>query len=192
MYSQRWSPGLRQGDIFGEVAFPLTTAQLRQTTPASSWLAPGAGQTQVRAVEVPVKPVLAVVLSHDCEFNENKRDQFLVARTRGLDPRHTEDELDELRAGNRAEERAREGLPLALDTFFLEPLAGVFDAPRLVDFCTITAFPMTVCEEARQVKKAELEHEHRVLLREKVALFFSREADDVPDEEKEDAPTFVG
>jgi hypothetical protein len=38
---------------------------------------------------------------------------------------------------------------------------------------------MTLADEARGVKKAELDDEHRVLLREKVALFLSREADDV-------------
>jgi hypothetical protein len=189
VYCGRWSPGLRQGDIFGQVLFPLAVAKLRQTSQAGAWLA---GEDQAtHALEMPAKHVYAVVISHDCEFNEGKRDQFLAARIRQLDPRLTEDQLQELRSGNEAAARAEAGETVAIDTFYLDPLPGVFDEPRLVDFCTITPFPMKVATAACTLKRAELEHEDRVRLREKLALFVGRTAEDVPEDQKFDAPSEV-
>jgi hypothetical protein len=141
---------------------------------------------QASAVEVPTKVVYAIVISHDCEFNEGKRDQFLAARTRQLDPRLEDDEIDALRLGNRILDATATEVSIAVDTFFLEPIPGRFEEPRIVDFCTITPFPMKLLNEAMRCKCAELQQEHRVYLREKLALFFGRQADDVPEDQKFD------
>jgi hypothetical protein len=168
----------------------LAVAKLRQTSQAGAWLA-GDGQA-INALEIPAKAVYAMVVSHDCEFNEGKRDQFLAARTRHLDPRLTEEELEELRSGNNAAARAEAGEAVAIDTFYLDPLPGVFETPRIVDFCTMTPFPTKLVSDAAKLKLAELEHEERVRLREKLALFVGRTAEDISNDEKFDAPLIGG
>jgi hypothetical protein len=45
---------------------------------------------------------------------------------------------------------------------------------------------MKLLNEAMRCKCAELQQEHRVYLREKLALFFGRQADDVPEDQKFD------
>ncbi len=43
-------------------------------------------------------------------------------------------------------------------------------------------------EDMLKLKRAEMEHEHRVLLREKLALFIARTQDDISDEDKVPIP----
>jgi hypothetical protein len=104
----------------------------------------------------------------------------------------SDEDVQTLRAGNDARRASAEGLSIAVDTFYLEPVPGRVAEPRIVDFCTITPFPMKVNEEALGRKVAEMEHGHRVLFREKIALFFGREAEDIPSSEKSDPPAPPG
>jgi hypothetical protein len=100
----------------------------------------------------------------------------------------SDDDIKALRAGNDARRAAAEAVSIAVDTFYLEPVPDRILDPRIVDLCTITPFPMKVQEEALSRKVAEMEHNHRVLFREKIALFFGREADDIPSSEKSEPP----
>jgi hypothetical protein len=124
------------------------------------------------------------VVSHDCEFNEDKRKHFLVAKVEVLPHELSDEELGMLRLENDIE---RAGAA-ALDTFYLDPIEGVFDRPRRINFCTITPFSTESAEEVRLFKRAELDQTTRVQLRTKLGYFFARAAEDVPDDEKIDAP----
>jgi hypothetical protein len=126
-----------------------------------------------------------MVISHDCEFNEGKRAQFLVARIERL-PTTTSAPVEDLLAANDLQVAAERGLSVWTDSFVLSPSVEVFgDAHhRRVNFCRVMSLPMKSQSEALTLKKAELEQSERERLRFKLAFFFGRQADDIPDEEK--------
>lgn len=186
MYSDRdrWSLRVRQGDVVGEIPFALPTKRAQfVATGAVTGLGLAAQSVIVQAA-----PRYVAIVSHDCEFNENKRDHFLVAQVERLRKDLTPEQLAELRDGNDAEAASMEGRNYPVDTFFLDPLAGVFEEPRRINFCTITPFAMSSLETMLEFKKAELDHATRVLLRRKLGVFFGRDAEDVPDDERAPAP----
>jgi len=186
VYSEKWSPGLRQGDLFGEVPFPFAKKSF-------AWITTGGlGQTLLpQSAQVEAQPRYAMVLSHDCEFNEGKRTHFLVARVESLSKSLTSDELEALRAGNDVESAADQGRPVALDTFVVDPIEHVFAEFRRVNFAAAVSFPMDMTDYALDCKKAELLQEHRVRLRRKLSYFFGREADDIPEDDKKPAPSLA-
>jgi hypothetical protein len=186
VYADRWSPGLRQGDVLGKVPFPLAKSGFRGLPDVGGLSGTGAGAPTQFLIEG--NPRYVMVVSHDCEFNEGKRTHFTVARIDSIDARTSDDELDILRLGNDVQRAAEEGKTIALDTFFLEPLRGAFDQPHRVNFATLVSIPMQLKSEAVKLKKAELEHAVRILLRRKLTFFFGRDADDIPDEAKRDRP----
>ncbi len=183
MYSGSWSPSLRQGDILGQIPFYSPTAT---ATFVSSALATGAEISATpTAAQVPVTYRYVVVLSHDCEFNVGKRSSFIVARLTNLRRDLSDEQRTELRAANDIVARARQGGTVgALDTFVVDPVAGAFAEEMQVDFVTVMSCPMKAAPEYMRLKRAEMLHEYRVMLRKKVALFFGRDADDIPDEDK--------
>ena len=166
----------------------MLSADLRQIARQSGWVAPedATGLETTGDVIVPCKEMLGIVLSHDCEFNEGKRSHFVMARVHR--PGGKDVDIDELRAGNDIRSAADDGRAVAYDTFLLEPCPEVFDEPHIANFPTMMSLPMKVRDVVLGLKRAELGHETRVQLREKVALFFGRAADDVPDGDKSDAP----
>lgn len=137
-------------------------------------------------IEQPALERYAVVLSHDCEFNDTKRTHFVIARLQDFGRNLDESAQQVIAASNRAlsppddEPEALERFEY-IDTFVMQPLIGCFDKLQLLAIPTMTALPMTAKSSVVELKKAELEHEHRVLLRRKLGFFFGREAeDDVP------------
>lgn len=182
MYSERWSPSLRTGDVVGPIRFPLLTGDLRVQAKVAS-LADAGGEAD--SFIVPAKQRYAVVLSHDCEFNEGKRDFFLLARLQRLPHRLPEQDLADLRASNDVEDRVKQGQEVAgLDSFVFSPLAGHFEEEHVSVFWSMTPIPMSRAQDLQAVKRAELEHATRLLLRKKLGLFFVRGSEDIPDEEK--------
>jgi hypothetical protein len=134
------------------------------------------------------KHYLAVV-SHCCEFNEGKRNKFLLARLKGVPGNLDDEERRALRLSNDVAKRAEGGEDIAgVDAFMVEPIPGAFEAEQVVAFTTITAFPMAMKNDLVKAKKAELDHATRVQFREKLAWFFGRVADDLPDAEKKEPP----
>jgi hypothetical protein len=170
--------------VVGKVPFPLPAKQARFV---SSGGATGLGLRAVEAL-VPTKDEYVAIVSHDCEFNEEKRKHFLVARIDDVSSKLTDEELEQLFRGNDIEAASAADEQFPLDTFMLDPLEGVFDRPRRINFCTITPYSIGAAAEMRKLKQAELEQETRALLRRKLGLFFARDAEDVPDEEKTDRP----
>lgn len=67
MYSERWSPGLRQGDIIGPMPMPIMGSDFTVGFRARSLIAPASGEADL-TVTIPAAKVLATVISHDCEF----------------------------------------------------------------------------------------------------------------------------
>jgi hypothetical protein len=198
----RWTPWLRQGDVFGPIYFPLQRSAYERIGPAAS---PAAAVIEPQAVggvepfstgpKVLIQTTLAyaMVVSHDCEFNPGKRNFFLAARVDRLphEARNDSALIDELRAGNDYRARSNEGNPIDMRAFFLEPIPNVLDdEPGYVaNFTSITPFSMKFKEDLLKLKRAEFEHSHREQLRTKLAVFFGRSGDDVSNELKVDRPT---
>lgn len=126
------------------------------------------------------------VVSHDCELNEDKRNKLLIARLQNVQGNLTEAQIEALWASNDVVARVEaDETVAAVDSFALQPLPGHFDRPQVVNFATTTPVPMSMKADLATVKKAELTHDFRVLLRKKLAWFFGRDGEDIPDEDKQ-------
>lgn len=191
MYSGSWSPSLRQGDILGPLPFLALKADVTLVT---SGLVTGAGVgAEVNALVVPVTSRYVAVLSHDCEFNVGKRSSFIVARLIAVRPDLTEEQLAELRAANDIVASAEDGGAYgALDTFVVDPVPEAFESLMQIDLVNVMSCPMKAAPEYLRSKRAEMLHEHRVMFRRKIALFFGREAEDVSEQEKRPPSEFLG
>ena len=188
MYSDRWSLVLRQGDIAGPISLPLLGTQFeilstaRSLTTEASAAAPG-------KILVDAAAVYIAVVSHDCEFNEDKRNKLLVARLQKVQGNLTDTQVQALWASNDVVARAeREETIAAVDSFVVEPLPGQFEDSQVINFATTTPLPMSMKQDLAETKKAEMTQDSRVLLRRKLAWFFGRDAEDVSDEEKRPKP----
>src|SRR4051812_14341204 len=106
MYSDRWSPGLRQGDVLGKVFFPALGAQF-QTVSTTASVVGGLSMPAIENVLVKGEQRFAIVISHDCEFNEDKRNRLLLARLESVPGNLKEDQLIALRASNDVESRSQ-------------------------------------------------------------------------------------
>jgi hypothetical protein len=187
VYSDRWSRRLRQGDILGPIPLPLMDANVAIGFQAKSLIAPAIGDRF--SVTMQAAKVLATVISHDCEFNEGKRNKLLVARLQGVQGNLNKEELQALRDSNDVQARSDADLPVAgVDAFLFAPLVGLFDDEHVANFATITPLPMKMMDELLGKKRSELTHDARVLFRRKLAWFVGRAADDIPDDEKYDPP----
>ena len=189
MYSYRWSPGLRQGDIVGEIFFPTLGSDIQVVTTTRS-LHPEVATATTDRVLVPGQPRFVVIVSHDCEFNEGKRNRLLVARIDSVPGNLTPQQINDLRESNDVRTRAEAGKTVAgADSFLLAPVPGAFNEEKVAVFTTITPLSMKMRDGLVERKRAEMDQEHRILFREKLAWFLGRAADDIEDEEKVDAPS---
>lgn len=187
MYTNRWSRDrLRQGDVIGKVFVPAVGATVRPVAKAQSLTSVSSTQPLQEVIVAGDWRYIAVI-SHDCEFNENKRNRFLVARIERVPGNLDVNERHALRASNDVEARAVASEDVAgVDSFLLDPIPGAFDEESVVAFTTITPLPTKLLGDYLKSKVAELEHEHRLLLRAKLAWFFGRFAEDVGDDAKFD------
>lgn len=188
MYADRWSRRLRQGDIVGPFPLPLMGKDVSLGFKSSTLIAPTPGDAPL-TVTMPAANVHVAIISHDCEFNEDKRNKMLVARLQGPQGNLTEEQWEALRASNDVLARSEAGLPVAgVDSFLVDPVPGLFDTEQVVSFSTITPLPMKMAGDLYKLKCAEMTHETRVRFREKLAWFVGRDGDDIPDDEKSDKP----
>jgi hypothetical protein len=188
VYADRWSPRLRQGDILGPLRLPLMGNQFTVGFSSSSLIEPEVGEGTM-TVTMPAEKMTVVVVSHDCEFNEDKRNKLLVARLQGIQKNLTEEQRADLRSSNDVQARAAAKLKVAgVDAFVFSAVPGLFEDEQVANFSTITPLPMKMKADLYGQKKAELDHTTRVLFRQKLAWFVGRTADDIPDEEKIDPP----
>ena len=149
MYADKWSPGLRQGDILGPIPLPLLGTNFDVVFEAKSLVAPAAGDGKLW-VTIPAERVVTTVISHDCEFNEGKRNKLLVARLQKPQGNLTDDQRQALRDSNNVQARADAGLDVtAVDAFLFDPLPGVFQEEQVANFATITPLPMKMAGELR-------------------------------------------
>ena len=187
MYSAKWSPGLRQGDILGPIPLPLLGTDFSVVIPSRTLIAPAAADKF--SVNIPAERMIVTVISHDCEFNEGKRNKLLVARLQKPRGNLTPEERQDLRYSNDVNARVDANLDIAaVNAFLFDPVAGVFEDEQVSNFETITALPMKMADDLRGQKRAELDQATRVLFRLKLAWFVSRAAEDIPEEEKVDPP----
>jgi hypothetical protein len=130
-----------------------------------------------------------VVASHDCEFNEAKRNRFLVARVEDVPGNLTPEQRVALRESNDVNARAEaEETVAGVDSFLLDPVPGAFDQESVAVFTMLLPFPMRLKDEFVSKKRAELEHDHRERFRAKLAWFFGRVGEDIDDDLKFDRP----
>jgi hypothetical protein len=199
VYSARWSPHLRQGDVIGPLPYPKLKSPPQKIAKPQGW---SVGAELLEFLELPADQRLAIIVSHDCEFTEARRAHFLIARVQDFAANLTPETRDAIRSANAAIEPAavnandqagvgeEEELGTSrelydyIDTFALDPLPGCFEEMQLVSFTTITSLPRTMIETVAGLKRAELEHQDRVLLRRKLGFFLGRDADDIADEKK--------
>lgn len=131
-----------------------------------------------------------MVISHDCEFTEAKRERFVVARIQDIsDRRSAEDKALLLKSNNPLpeEDDPNKERFAFIETYVLDPLEPCWGEPRIVDFTALLSLPRKpMFSWAKAMKRAELEHDCRLELRLKIAYFFGRdpEGDDLPDHEK--------
>jgi len=186
MYSELWSPRLRQGDVLGPLHLPLV-GRKQEVIAALEAVGSETGGAADRMI-VPAARRHVVVVSHDCEFNEAKRDRLLLARVQSV-PQSPGLDFDALRASNDIDARHAAGAPVVgVDNFVLDPLPEHFEEPQVVVFTTVTPYPAkNMLAELQRVKQAELLHSQRLLLRRKLAWFFLRGEEDVDEAEKRPA-----
>lgn len=143
-------------------------------------------------VIIDAEPRFVAVVSHDCEFNEGKRQRVLVARLQKVQGNLSADRLDHLRRSNDIEAQEARGETVAgVDSFVVPPLPGCFDDEQVIHFTTIMPLPMEMLDYLAERKWAELQHDERLRLRKKLAWFFVRSHEDIPADEKEERPAHV-
>jgi hypothetical protein len=185
MYSELWSKRLRQGDIVGPVSIPFLGKKHQVLTTVDTL--GGAIPTPIQSVVVPVKPKYVAIVSHDCEFNEAKREYILLARIQRIDPRLDDNEIAAVRLSNdvKARHAAKQQVD-GVDSFLIDAIDGHLEGPQVISFTALMPYPTTasMLTDLQDRKRAELTHEQRLLLKQKLAWFFLRTDDDVPAEEK--------
>jgi hypothetical protein len=93
----------------------------------------------VQKMLVPAKPRYVVIASHDCEFNDGKRDRIVVARLMAV-PQHQAHQVDTLRLSNDIEARHMADEPVdGVDNFLFDPLDDCLPEPHVAVFTTLTA-----------------------------------------------------
>jgi hypothetical protein len=177
VYAERWTPEvLRQGDVVGEIPFPTPKLNLHGVVQATFV---GVTREKIESFVVPASYRYAVVVSHDCEFNEGKRETFHLARLVRIPYDLSDEQQEKLWAFNDPFiDEHGEPKYGAIDTFVVEPIVGRFEHRMLVDFGSITPFPMTLAQQVLALKCAEMLHAEREKLRRKVAFYFGRDAED--------------
>jgi hypothetical protein len=188
MYAPLWSPGLRQGDIVGKIFTPTFSGDTRPIGAPQSI----ASDVQAQAMESAIihgESRYAMVVSHDCEFNEGKRNRVLLARIESVQGNLSPEQREALRLSNNVLARAEAELEVAgVDAFMIDPIEHVLPDESIVSFTTIFPFPAKRLGDLVALKRAELEHETRLLFRAKLAWFFGRAADDIASEERIEPP----
>jgi hypothetical protein len=173
----------------GRIFFPYLGAEVQTLATTRSLVEEVAGAPTERVI-VPGDRRFVVIVSHDCEFNVGKRNRLLVARIEPVPGHLKPEQLDDLRESNDVRARAAAGKTVAgVDSFVLAPLPGAFEIEQIAVFTTITPLPMKMAEGLRSAKRAEMNHDARVLFRDKLAWFVGRAEDDISDDEKADAPS---
>jgi len=120
MYSSLWSPKLRQGDLLGPLHLPLigNNHEVISTLPNIGAAAGGAAERMI----LPASRRYVVVVSHDCEFNEGKRDRVLLARIQSVQKGPGAPDIGLLRASNDIDARHSANSPVdGVDVFVIDP-----------------------------------------------------------------------
>lgn len=186
MYATRWSQTLRQGDIIGPLPFPKLQKIPQLVARPQGWEQDAQILT---GLDYQAAEEFCMVMSHDCEFTEARRDRFVIARIQDIDDRWPAEKKALLLKSNNPlpdeDDPSKERFAFA-ETYVLDPLEPCWDEPRMVDFTALLTVPRKpMFAMAKSMKRAELEHDRRLDLRLKIAYFFGRgPGDDLPDHEK--------
>ena len=172
MYSELWSAGrLRQGDIVGPVSIPFLGKKIgpddgrhaRRDDPHGDPECGGAGQAEVRGHcvarlrvqrgQARVHPVGAHPATRSSDESRADRAVRLSNDVKG---RHeAKQQID------------------GVDSFLIDPIEGHLDGPQVISFTALMPYPTTetMLADLLNRKQAELTHDQRLLLKQKLAWF---------------------
>ncbi len=171
-----WDAGLRQGDVIGPIILPLVGKDIQILAGAPSLSVPAPEQPYTQLIIKGESRYVAVV-SHDCEFNEEKRNKLLVARIQDVPGNLSGEQRTRLRESNdllgllKATPNAKVA---GVDSFVLDRVPNHFNTEQVINFATITPLPMAMKADLRATKRAEMTEEDRVRFKAKLAWFFGR------------------
>lgn len=188
---------LRQGDVISGILFPRYA--LRTLAPLQRWKEDGSFEQSDRAV-IDVRSRLAVVVSQCCEFNEDKRNAFTLARLVPLLSAQVTFKLwgfnlaelvplrktkfkgklepaviEELRAANRVDPDAEHNK--AVNVYLFEPDGVRLTEHHVADFTQVFSINMAEKDVLLRSKLLELDPAHRREFQLKLAYFYGRRAE---------------
>lgn len=113
-----------------------------------------------------------VYLSHECDFNENKRQYFILAPMFGIpaDVRRRTDDFHRLINSNDVKAH-----PNYLNLFYYSPSPPRFSEDKLMDFTRVISVPVTLRQQLLESKVLELTLKNRLLIKDKLGYYFSHE-----------------
>jgi len=133
--------------------FTLTTSQNKQYTVREVW-----------------SRDFCVYMSHECDFNDDKRQNFLVAPLLSI-PANIARNPDELTKLKKSNDVAQSGH--YLNYFFYESHEAILTADMLVDFTRIQYVPSNLRDTLLNSKRMELDTQSRSLLKDKLGFYFA-------------------
>lgn len=113
-----------------------------------------------------------VYLSHECDFNDNKRQFVILAPMLNIDQglRRSPDAFERLKKSNDVE-----NYPYYLNLFYYSPSTPTFPNEMIVDFTRVISFPRKRAEQLLLNKCLQLTAESRSLIKAKLGYYFCHE-----------------
>lgn len=110
-----------------------------------------------------------VYLSHECDYNDDKRQFFLLTPMLGIDQkiRRSKDNFDRVISSNDVKQH-----PHYLNQFYFEPNPPVFPEDKVIDFTRIISFSVKEKDGLLKNKCSQLKQEIRNLLKTKMGYYF--------------------
>jgi len=110
-----------------------------------------------------------VYLSHECDYNDNKRQFFLLTPMLGIDQgiRRSKANFDRIILSNDVKQHTH-----YLNQFYFAPNPPTFPEDKLIDFTRIMSFPIKEKDELLRNKCAQLKQENQNLLKTKIGYYF--------------------
>lgn len=188
MYSEQWSPGLRQGDVVGPIPIPLLNAT-PGTVRADRAFVAGSQSDAIDKFLIDAPQAYAAILSHDCEFTEDKAPRIVLGRIQRLPGNYAAEMIERVRRSNDVRRVLGTDTEAKIDgvnSFLLDEIPGHLDGDWTANFASVFSYANAdgMVAQLLAVKRAELVHEQRILFKTKLAWFDYRGSDDVPAEEK--------
>ena len=113
-----------------------------------------------------------VYMSHDCDFNSNKRQFFILAPMLNIDYglKRNPDDFQRFKDSNDITTSAH-----YLNTFYFAANPPALPEDKRIDFTRIISFPVNQRGKLLEKKVLQLDQQHRGLIKQKVGYYFLHE-----------------